>query len=471
MSLLELDNIEFLPDSTPVDPTVQSFEGDQFFQQQRQQGAPILIVDDKEENLYAFRAVLENDGFKTVEARSGVEALRYLMEHEVSLILIDVQMPEMDGFETVQAIRAKDRHKDVPILFITAVHRSDDFADQGFSVGAHDYLTKPIDNRLLVNKVNLFHTLYVQQQELKRSHEALLISERKRRKAEAREQYAAYQAGLSEMTMQVLHNIGNAVQGVETAFLEVNAMRGEVLKIEQLFKEPLEQLELARQQQNSERTEEITNNLVTALEQLPKILVEGICERIDQTSSTAGSGIRHIIDILKTYHRSENRIDYKGRPHRLVELIDDLKLLFDERVGQCGIELQEIVPQKNMEIQFSRNQLLHALGTLLLNSIEAIEDRSSEDDGHSGRIWIRAAVTQQSLVIEIEDNGNGFDVGDHRKLFSFGYTTRRGQSGIGLHMVGNFVSAMKGEIGIESGGHGQGCKVTLNLPMEKSALH
>jgi signal transduction histidine kinase len=145
--------------------------------------AKILVVDDNPRNLYSFQATLGASELETLAAASGEEALRLLLEHpDIALILMDVQMPGMDGFETTELIRGQPRFRDVPILFITAVYRDDAYARQGFQLGASDYITKPVDSSLLVSKVNVFLTLQNQKRQLARAREELLaeITERKR---------------------------------------------------------------------------------------------------------------------------------------------------------------------------------------------------------------------------------------------------------------------------------------------------
>jgi CheY-like chemotaxis protein len=136
----------------------------------------ILIVDDSPNNLYAFQAILRDPDLEIVTATSGEEALQILLEHQDTiLILMDVNMPGMDGFETTELIRGQPRFQDIPILFITAIYKSDEFARRGFDIGAADYITKPVDGEVLESKVNVFLTLQKQKRQL--AHE---ISERKR---------------------------------------------------------------------------------------------------------------------------------------------------------------------------------------------------------------------------------------------------------------------------------------------------
>lgn len=137
----------------------------------------ILLVDDRPENVLALEAVLGDLGQHLVRASSGMEALRKLLTQEFAVILLDVQMPEMDGFETAQLIRSRERTRYTPIVFITAINTSDEHVARGYSLGAVDYLFKPIVPEILKAKVAAFV-------ELRRKTEALQAEIEHRRRAE-----------------------------------------------------------------------------------------------------------------------------------------------------------------------------------------------------------------------------------------------------------------------------------------------
>jgi CheY-like chemotaxis protein len=109
----------------------------------------ILLVDDHEENLLALEAILEPTGYRLVRARSGDEALKALLRNEFAAILLDVQMPGIDGFETAQLIRARERTRSVPIIFVTAINKAPEHVFRGYESGAVDYLFKPVDPLIL----------------------------------------------------------------------------------------------------------------------------------------------------------------------------------------------------------------------------------------------------------------------------------------------------------------------------------
>ena len=123
--------------------------------------ARILLVDDRPENLLALEAILGSLNQILVRASSGEEALRALLKDEFALILLDVQMPGMDGFETAVQIKARSRTKDIPIIFLTAVDTDEHNAYRGYAAGGADYITKPFDPWVLRAKVEVFVDLWV----------------------------------------------------------------------------------------------------------------------------------------------------------------------------------------------------------------------------------------------------------------------------------------------------------------------
>jgi len=140
----------------------------------------VLIVDDREENLLALDVALGSPNYNLVKATSGDQALRYLLDHSPALILMDVQMPALDGFETAALIKQSERTREIPIIFITAINTDERFIHQGYKHGAVDYIYKPYDTHILKSKVEVFI-------ELAQKNEALLRAERQLREGERRE--------------------------------------------------------------------------------------------------------------------------------------------------------------------------------------------------------------------------------------------------------------------------------------------
>ncbi|MCF2497529.1 hybrid sensor histidine kinase/response regulator [Dyadobacter chenhuakuii] len=144
----------------------------------------ILIVDDRPENILPLKKILELHDFKTDSAESGEEALKKILKNSYSVIIMDVQMPGMDGFEVAEAISGFGKAKDTPIIFLSAVNKEKKFITKGYSSGGIDYLTKPVDADILLLKVKTFYKLYEQQQELKAIQHSLQYEIEIRKKAQ-----------------------------------------------------------------------------------------------------------------------------------------------------------------------------------------------------------------------------------------------------------------------------------------------
>lgn len=132
-----------------------------------------LLVDDLDENLLALEALLKRDGLEIFKANSGAEALELLLVHDFALALLDVQMNDMDGFELAELMRGTERTRRVPIIFLTAVATDERRRFRGYETGAVDYLLKPLDSHILLNKVNVFYELARQRQELAQQRDEL----------------------------------------------------------------------------------------------------------------------------------------------------------------------------------------------------------------------------------------------------------------------------------------------------------
>jgi signal transduction histidine kinase/CheY-like chemotaxis protein len=133
----------------------------------------ILLVDDKHENIFSLKTVLEQHGFATDSALSGEDALKKLLKNEYALIILDVQMPGMDGFEVAEAITGLNKTKDIPIIFLSAVNTHKKFITKGFESGGVDYITKPVDPDILILKVRNFYRLYEKTHALKEAEKSL----------------------------------------------------------------------------------------------------------------------------------------------------------------------------------------------------------------------------------------------------------------------------------------------------------
>lgn len=150
-----------------------------------QEKITVLLVDDRPENLLGLQGILERSELSIITADSGNKALTLMMEEEVSLVLLDVQMPGMDGFETVEIMRKNSRTKHIPVIFVTAINKAREYIFKGYELGAIDYICKPIDPDVLINKVNALLAHEMMRRDLKRTVGELTVEIQKRQETEA----------------------------------------------------------------------------------------------------------------------------------------------------------------------------------------------------------------------------------------------------------------------------------------------
>ncbi|HWU91360.1 MAG TPA: response regulator, partial [Kofleriaceae bacterium] len=195
-------------------------------------GRDILVVDDNQTNLVATEAALAPLGRKLVLAHSGIEALGRLLEQDFALIILDVAMPGMDGFETARLVRSRERNRATPIIFITGLAWQDDAVIRGYELGAFDFLMKPVRPEVLRAKATVFVQLQEREAELQekaeelrraqtRAHERELHAQRKRFEAEVLERQMAQMAEIDRRKDEFLailsHELRNPLQPLQTA--------------------------------------------------------------------------------------------------------------------------------------------------------------------------------------------------------------------------------------------------------------
>lgn len=169
----------------------------------------ILLVDDQPANLLSLKEILRDPELDLVTARSGGEALKLILKQDFAVVLLDVNMPDMDGFETAKLIRARDRSKHLPIIFLTAMYTDDLSAARGYSLGAVDYLFKPYVPEILKSKVAVFVDLYNKTEEIRR--QSILMREMEQREYETRLTEQRQRLEAQAMLMREEHRISRAI--------------------------------------------------------------------------------------------------------------------------------------------------------------------------------------------------------------------------------------------------------------------
>ncbi len=162
-------------------------------EQKRYAGFKVLIVDDNPNNLFTLRSLIEKyTDVQVIEADGGEKAVNLaLTENDIDLIILDVQMPEMDGFQTASMLKVRKKTRDIPVIFLTAAYKTDEFQQKGYDVGAADYLLKPIDDNLLLNKLTAYFRLIEKERALN-----LLLEKKVAQRTAELEQIRQYQERL-----------------------------------------------------------------------------------------------------------------------------------------------------------------------------------------------------------------------------------------------------------------------------------
>ncbi|GAA5122043.1 response regulator [Luteolibacter yonseiensis] len=191
-----------------------------------------LLVDDLEENLVALEALLKRDGLELLKARSGQEALEALLVHEIALAFVDIQMPVMSGFELAEIMRSTERTRGTPIIFLTAGNVDQERRIRGYETGAIDFLPKPIDPTILLNKASVFFELAVQRQSLEQRERQLRDSNEKLAWSNA--ELANADKKKDEFLAMLAHELRNPLAPLLTGIEILLASPGEASTLEEI---------------------------------------------------------------------------------------------------------------------------------------------------------------------------------------------------------------------------------------------
>jgi signal transduction histidine kinase len=323
----------------------------------------ILLVDDEPKNLLALSAVLENLGHHLLLARSGEEALRCALEHELALILLDVRMPGIDGFETARLLHARERTRLTPIIFLTAAADELGSVFRGYQVGAVDYLVKPLVPEVLLSKVSVFVDLHLKNTELRRE-----IAERRQAEQQVRE---------SEERLRALATHVISVREHERAHIarEIHDELGQVLTALKM-----DIVWLSKHLQESKLLEK----------------TESMCQTVDDTIRTV------------------RRISTGLRP----EVLDDMGLVaaiawqtteFQKRTGvRCNSALMPEAATFDKDLSTTMFRIFQELITNVARHAQAT------------RLDVELSAVDHHLVLKVSDNGVGIVSGKANGKASLG---------------------------------------------------
>jgi len=380
----------------------------------------ILVVDDNANNRFALRALLSRlPATEVIEADSGEEALMRTIARDVHLILLDVQMPGMDGFETARHLLMTERTRNIPIVFLTAVFKAGEFAKRGFAIGAVDYLTKPLEDNLLLSRVRFYQVLHAREDRLAdivrqlRQQELSLIAALSQAEAANR----AKSAFLANMSHELRTPL-NAIIG----FSEL------VSRSEALGPEDRKNLEIIHR----------SGNHLLAL-------------------------INEILDFSKI---EAGRVELTEEATDIRQLLDEIVILLKPRAEQAGLALVSRVEKLPAAVRVDATKLRQILLNLLGNAIKFTRQGSITLEAEGGPAGDRAARVE----LAVRDTGIGIAPEDQQRIFEpftqvVTHATASG-TGLGLAITRRYLDMMGSDLTVESiPGAGSTFRFALDLPL------
>jgi signal transduction histidine kinase len=409
----------------------------------------ILLVDDQPARLLAYRAILTPLAENLIEAGSGAEALKYLMQRECALILLDVNMPGMDGFETASLIHQHPRFEKTPIIFVTAINVSDMDRMRGYKLGAVDYVTVPIIPEILRSKVVVLAELYRKRRDLElanrrleQANEALRL-EQSRELSRLNESLRVANDELATRNAELQAQIAERVSA-ELRLLEVNRRKDEFLAtLAHELRNPLAALGNAL---NALRIANRVDPLHEAMQRQLKLLVRLIDDLLDIARINRGK-----LTVQRTATTLRAVLD---------SAIETTMPLLDADRNALEVDL----PSPEIELCADHHRLSQVFSNLLHNAAKYSPSGSP--------IVLAASSDGASAQISVTDRGIGLEPGTTEQIFEAfaqvdtSVERSRGGLGIGLTLVKRIVELHGGRISAASDGLGCGSRFTVVLPLD-----
>lgn len=401
----------------------------------------ILIVDDKRENILPLQKILSLHGLESDEAYSGEEALKKTLQRNYSLIILDVQMPGMDGFEVGEALAGSNRTKDIPIIFLSAINKEKKYIAKGYQSGGVDYITKPVDPELFILRVKTFLKLYEQQNEL-RDIRDLLVKEIKIRK-EAQE----------NLEEKVVKRTSELIQKNEELELSNHELQQFSWVVSHDLKEPLRKIEVFVKLLGERCLNEEPNGPFYV-----------------QRTILAAERMNNLINDLLSFSRlsSEPVFETFDLNDIVNEVTTDLEYAFEQKKGT--LKIVRALP----DVNGVRSQFRQVFQNLISNSLKfSRENVASEITISADRIEtpdFEAPANSNGNYhrITFTDNGIGFDEQYKEKIFTIFQRLHNKESyegtGIGLAIAKKIIEKHKGFIMAQSK-NGEGATFIIILPV------
>jgi signal transduction histidine kinase len=412
----------------------------------------ILVVDDRDENLVALEAVLKDPSYRLVRAKSGRDALREVLEQDFALILLDVMMPGVDGYETATLIRERSRSKQTPIIFLTANDGGAAHVFRGYTVGAVDYLVKPVSAEVLRSKVAVFVELFNRQEALRKGQAELesRIAERTRELASAN---VALSAEIEERTRIEQERVGllRREQAARREAEDANRLKDEFLAtLSHELRTPLNAI----------------MGWAHVLGQSPgdRPTVQRAAEVVRQNAAAQAKLIEDILDVSRIVG---------GKLHLDMATVD-LKPTIEAAIESLmpGVTAKAIRIERKLAdgvyVAGDRDRLQQVVWNLLSNALKFTP--------RGGEVTVGLSETNGDAEIFVSDNGIGIPadflpyVFERFRQADSSMSRRHSGLGLGMAIVRHLVELHGGTVSVESDGEGKGATFRLRLPTRRAEV-
>ena len=401
----------------------------------------ILIVDDEPKNLMVLETVLDDPGYRLVRANSGEEALLALMAEEFAVLVLDVRMPGMTGFELAQLIKERKKTARVPILFLTAYYNEDQHILEGYGSGAVDYLHKPVNASVLRSKVAVFVELYRKGRALEIANRALMAEVADRRLAESR---------LSELNETLDHRVTertNALQASEAELRDADRRKDEFL---------------------ATLAHELRNPLAPLRNAVHVMRLKGAAtpestwgyELIDRQVQAMSRLIDDLMDVSRI---NQGKIELRRERVDVAGILRDAVESTLPLIDECDHQLELDLPQEPLYLDADATRLTQAFMNLLNNAAKYMD--------RGGRIDVSVRKEHTQVVLRVRDSGIGLPADRLTSVFEMfsqvetALSRSRGGLGIGLSLTQRLVEMHGGTVQARSEGLGRGSEFEVRLPL------
>jgi signal transduction histidine kinase len=395
--------------------------------------ADILAVDDNPANLLAIEAALRDLCGEVVQARSGEEALRLLLARDFAVILLDVKMPSLSGFDTARLIRERKRSRHTPIIFITAHGRDDQDVVAAYRLGAVDFLFKPVAAEVLRAKAAVFVELQRRAGELERQARLLERHEQARNLEEQRRRWN-----------------DEAVQRRIEELAEVNRHKDEFLAI------------LGHELRNP------LAPIVAGLEILRrKLSGDGVDDVVSRTRETLERQVEHLCrlvgDLLDVSRINSGKIELRKAPVAIQTVLRQAATTSEPAIQVRRHRLSLELPSEPLTVDGDTVRLTQVFANLLNNAAQYTDD--------GGQITVGCTRVENWVEVRVVDSGRGVGADLAPRIFDMFAQARRGEGlGLGLTIVKRLTEMHGGSVSVSSAGASRGSEFVVRLPVDTSSL-